>query len=173
MPQIRASVIPGFADGAMSLTLQPKGLWDLEHYGWTTMRRKTKIQGGGEEAFEEEEVPITSTWGHACGVQKSSLPNRARSFSSILSSSLQETKEIMQKILKPGAGASSMIEREEILFKPANCKEEAYMINLHHLHHQEGDIITWVWALPWQLPSLGEVPRWYRITITLLSLPFS
>ena len=25
---------------------------------------------------------------------------------------------------------------------------------------------------PWQLPSLGEVPR-YRITITLLSLPFS
>ena len=41
----------------------------------------------------------------------------------------------------------------------------------HITTSEEGDIITWVWALPWQLPSLGEVPR-YRITITLISLLF-
>ena len=35
----------------------------------------------------------------------------------------------------------------------------------------KGNIIIWVWALPLATAKLGEVPR-YRITITLLSLPF-
>ena len=38
----------------------------------------------------------------------------------------------------------------------------------HHLLHQQRRHSR---HSPWQLPSLGEVP-WYRITITLLSLPF-
>ena len=36
---------------------------------------------------------------------------------------------------------------------------------------EEGDINTWVWALPLANAKLGGVPR-YRITITFLSLPF-
>ena len=36
---------------------------------------------------------------------------------------------------------------------------------------EEGEINTWVWALPLATAKLGGVPR-YRITITLLSLPF-
>ena len=41
--------------------------------------------------------------------------------------------------------------------------------NTSTANDKEGEIITWVWALPLATAKLGEVPR-YRITITLLSL---
>ena len=37
--------------------------------------------------------------------------------------------------------------------------------------YEEGDIITWVWALPLATAKLGGVPR-YRITITFIFTAF-
>ena len=41
----------------------------------------------------------------------------------------------------------------------------------HYLLRQQRRTKYWVWALPLAIAKLGGVPR-YRITITLLSLPF-
>ena len=50
-------------------------------------------------------------------------------------------------------------------------KEEAYVINSIITTSEEGDINTWVWALPLATAKLGGVPR-YRITITFIFTVF-
>ena len=54
----------------------------------------------------------------------------------------------------------------------AQIKEESYAINKTTIFFTNKEELSIGYGhSPWQLPSLGEVPR-YRITTTLLSLPF-
>ena len=77
----------------------------------------------------------------------------------------------MQKDTEPGTGDRGP--KGPKFCPQAQIKEEAYAINkIITISTNKEELSIWYGHSPWQLPSLGEVPR-YRITITLLSLPFS
>ena len=76
----------------------------------------------------------------------------------------------MQKYTELGAGDRGP--KGPKFCPQAQTKEEAYTINkITTVSTNKEELSIWVWALHLATAKLGGVPR-YRITITLLSLPF-
>ena len=137
------------------LIAKPKSYGDERHYSWTPRKMKMKSH------FFNLGTCMWSSKSQASPIQQRNLR-----LSLSLFVSCRRTNKNYAKGTKPWAGDRGPKEAE---FCPqAQIKEEAHIINNSFITtSEEGNINTWVWALPLATAKLGGVPR-YRITITFI-----
>ena len=137
----------------------PKVYGDVEHCGWTTEEEEDYEPKRKEEtSSDEDEAPLPQPGDMHVEFKKSSLPDRAKKpkIEFIPFRLLQENKqELCKKILILEQETDDL--RDKKFCPQAQIKEEAYAINqiIIFFTTKEGDIITWVWALPVATAKLG------------------